>query len=80
VEVKTRASEWFGRPVAAVNRDKIHRLSRAASRYIKRLKKKPRFMRFDVVEVVGTPANGVPPEIRHIESAFTMSRSFHLQW
>lgn len=78
IEVKTRKSEAFGRPVAAVDRRKRHCLSRAAVRYLQRLGKPVNF-RFDVVEVVG--ASGCPdPEIRHIESAFLLDRCYVLPW
>lgn len=78
VEVKTRRSELFGRPVAAVDRTKRHNLSRAAVRYLQRLKKPVNF-RFDVVEVVGG-SDGLGPVIRHIESAFSLDRCYMLPW
>ncbi|MEI7879409.1 MAG: YraN family protein [bacterium] len=78
VEVKTRRSELFGRPVAAVDRTKRHHLSRAAVRYLQRLKKPVNF-RFDVVEVVGG-SDGLGPVIRHIESAFSLDRCYMLPW
>jgi hypothetical protein len=44
---------------------------------MKRLRKPPSFFRFDVVEVTGGPdARGAAPEIRHIESAFTLDPKF----
>ena len=49
VEVKTRANEAYGRPSDAVNRKKRHVLSRAAVRYLKRLKFPNVCFRFDVV-------------------------------
>jgi len=78
VEVKTRKSELFGRPVSAVDRAKRHHLSRAAVRYLQRLKKPVNF-RFDVVEVVGEK-DGRDPVIRHIESAFPLERCYVLPW
>ncbi len=53
VEVKTRKSEVFGRPAAAVNRSKRHCLSRAAIRYLRRIGH-PVYFRFDIIEVVGS--------------------------
>lgn len=70
IEVKTRRSETFGRPMVAVNRAKRRALGRAAHRYLRRLKVRPPRIRFDVVEVIGLPA-GDPPVIRHIENAFS---------
>jgi putative endonuclease len=78
VEVKTRKSELFGRPATAVDRAKRHHLSRAAIRYLQRLKKPVNF-RFDVVEVVGEK-EGPDPVIRHIESAFPLDRCYILPW
>ena len=79
VEVKTRRSEDFGRPAAAVDRNKRQALSRAALRYMLKLKRKPDFFRFDVVEVVGHPDEG-KPEVTHIRSAFTMSSRYRVPW
>jgi len=78
VEVKTRANEDFGRPAAAVNRRKQHRLARAAMRYLKRLKSQPAGFRFDVVEVVGGPQDCPKPAIRHIENAFPLPEYFRV--
>jgi putative endonuclease len=71
VEVKTRRNTDYGRPGDAVNRAKRTACSRAAIRYIKRLRKRPEYFRFDVVEVIGL--QGAPPrEIRHIKNAFPL--------
>jgi putative endonuclease len=78
IEVKTRGTELFGRPVSAVDRNKRHHLSRAAVRYLQRLKQPVNF-RFDVVEVVGKEDDPLPV-IRHIESAFTLDRCYVLPW
>jgi putative endonuclease len=77
VEVKTRGSEQFGRPLSAVDRRKRHVLSRAAVRYIRRLKDPRVCFRFDVVEVVGEPG-GLLPVVRHIENAFPLDRRYDL--
>lgn len=79
VEVKTRASEDFGRPIEALGRAQRRAQSRAALRYLNQLKQKPSYFRFDVVEVVGSEG-GEPPEIRHIESAFTLDRGRRPRW
>jgi len=78
VEVKTRRTELYGRPVSAVERRKRHHLSRAAVRYLQRLKHPVNF-RFDVVEVVGEK-DGPEPVIRHIEAAFPLDRCYALPW
>jgi len=75
VEVKTRRGESFGRPLAAVDRRKRHALSRAAVRYLRKLRRPPRFFRFDVVEVVGL-LDQPGAEVRHIENAFTLDRPY----
>lgn len=79
VEVKTRRSEAFGRAASAVGRDKRYRMSRAAVRYLKKLRRKPDFIRFDVVEVIGRRETGVE-DIRHIPNAFPLDKPFKLPW
>ena len=78
VEVKTRSSETYGRPASSVDRHKRHTLSRAAVRYIKKLKKPHIYFRFDIIEVIGSMDAETPPEIRHIENAFTLDRCYTL--
>lgn len=78
VEVKTRRTEAFGRPVESVDRRKRHALSRAATRYLARLRQ-PVCFRFDVVEVVGRQGDATPT-IRHIENAFMLDRRYQLPW
>jgi membrane-bound lytic murein transglycosylase D len=77
VEVKTRRSEDFGRAASAVGHEKKRNMSRAAARYVKRLREKPDYVRFDIVEVVGQRELGTP-EIRHIENAFSMSSPYRI--
>ena len=79
VEVKTRGTEDYGRPMSAVDRGKRRSLGRAALRYLHRIKAKPTHIRFDVVEVVGSP-DGEPPVIRHIENAFSLGPGYRLPW
>jgi putative endonuclease len=74
VEVKTRRNEDFGRPMDAVDRDKRRALSRAAVRYVSKLRRTPCF-RFDVIEVIGEPDGG-DPVLRHIERAFDLDRRY----
>jgi len=77
IEVKTRASEHFGRPAAAVDASKRRLLSRAAVRYLARRNFKPSYIRFDVVEVIGR-AGDTRPDVRHIENAFQLDRRYQL--
>ncbi len=77
VEVKTRETEAFGRPAEAVNHAKRHYLSRAAVRYLKKLRQPPEAFRFDVVEVVGAVSTPVP-RIRHIENAFSLDHCYRV--
>ncbi|MEN8256055.1 MAG: YraN family protein [Verrucomicrobiota bacterium] len=79
VEVKTRRNEAYGRPFSAVDKAKRRHLSRAATAYLKRERIEPKFIRFDVVEVVGEPGGGTP-EIRHIENAFPLDSTYRLWW
>lgn len=79
VEVKTRRNENFARPLAAVTRAKQKTLSRAAARYLSRLRPRPPAFRFDVVEVVGEEGDNAPV-IRHIERAFNIDSHYNLQW
>jgi putative endonuclease len=71
VEVKTRSSEDWTRPAAAVNADKRRRLSRCALDYLRRLKQPPVKIRFDVVEVL--LAEGRVRAVRHLPNTFSLS-------
>jgi putative endonuclease len=74
VEVKTRSSEEWSRPAAAVDAQRRRRLSQCGLDYL-RLLKNPRVkVRFDIVEVL--LANGEVREIRHLPNTFTMARPF----
>lgn len=79
VEVKTRKNEAFGRAASAVDRGKRASLSRAAVHYLRKLREKPDYFRFDVVEVIGE-MNAGDPEIRHIENAFNLDKKYRLPW
>ena len=71
VEVKTRSSERWTRPAAAVNARKKRLLSQAAMDYL-RLLKDPRVkIRFDIVEVL--LADGTVREVRHLPNTFSLS-------
>lgn len=71
VEVKTRSNEEWGRPAAAVDRDKRRRLTKTALDYLRRLRHPPLKLRFDVVEVLLRA--GEVHEVRHLPNAFPMS-------
>jgi putative endonuclease len=75
VEVKTRSSENWGRPAAAVNRDKRRQLSHAALDYLKLLKYPPIAIRFDIVEVL--LHDGAVREVRHLPNTFALSPPYH---
>lgn len=77
IEVKTRATEGL-RPVRdAVGSKKQWRLNRAAVRYAKHLDPKPEGIRFDIVEVIGSPQQK-ELKIHHIPGAFGLHKSFRV--
>jgi putative endonuclease len=74
VEVKTRSSEDWVRPAAAVNARKRRLLSQTALDYLKLLKNPPVKIRFDIVEVL--LQNGKVCEVRHLPNTFAMSAPY----
>jgi putative endonuclease len=74
VEVKTRSTEAWVRPAAAVNADKRLRLTRCAFDYLRLLRSPEIKIRFDVVEVL--LRDGEVKEIRHLPNTFTLSPPF----
>lgn len=80
VETRTRAGEAFGRPVETVDKKKRANVSRAAKSYLRRLRRKPKYFRFDVVEVVGTPDAGIPPVVRHLRNVWTLPDGWRADW
>ena len=74
VEVKTRSSEDWTRPAAAVDARKRRLLSQTALDYLKLLKNPPVKIRFDIVEVL--LADGEVREVRHLPNAFAMERPY----
>jgi len=74
VEVKTRSSEEWTRPAAAVNAARRRRLSQCALDYLRLAKNPPVKIRFDIVEVL--LAEGEVREIRHLPNTFPMSKPF----
>jgi putative endonuclease len=74
VEVKTRSSEEWGRPAAAVDQERRLRLTRAALDYLRLIRNPAVKIRFDIVEVL--LHEGVVQEIRHLPDAFAMARPY----
>ena len=74
VEVKTRSSEEWTRPAAAVDADRRRRLTRAGLDYLRLLKNPPTKVRFDIVEVL--LAAGSVREIRHLPNTFEMRKPY----
>ena len=70
VEVKTRTREDFGRPIAAVDRQKQHRISRGGLAWLRMLDNPDILFRFDVVEVILT--EDATPRIEIIRNAFQL--------
>ena len=71
VEVKTRSSEDWTRPAAAVNAEKRERLSRAALDYLKLLRHPQVKFRFDIVEVLLN--DDAVREVRHLPNTFALT-------
>ncbi len=74
VEVKTRASEDFGRPIAAVDRQKQKRISRGGLNWLRMLDNPDILFRFDVVEVI--IAENARPRFELIKNAFPLSTPY----
>lgn len=72
VEVKTRSSEEWTRPAAAVDARKKRLLSQTALDYLRLLKNPKVKIRFDIVEVL--LKDGSVNEVRHLPNTFPMSR------
>lgn len=73
-EVKTRSSEEWTRPAAAVNAERRRRLSQCALDYLRLIRNPAIKIRFDIVEIL--LADGEVREIRHLPNTFTMSAPF----
>jgi putative endonuclease len=74
IEVKTRSSEEWVRPAAAVNAERRRRLSRAALDYLRLLRNPQVKIRFDIVEVL--LAEGKVREVRHLPNTFAMAKPY----
>jgi len=71
VEVKSRSSEGWTRPAAAVDARKRRLLSQTALDYLKLLKNPEVKIRFDIVEVL--LADGEVREVRHLPNSFSLT-------
>jgi len=71
VEVKTRSSEDWVRPAAAVNARKRRLLSLTALDYLRSLRQPEIKMRFDIVEIL--LREGEVREVRHLPNTFSLS-------
>jgi len=72
VEVKTRSSENWVRPAAAVDKRKRRLLSQTALDYLRLLKNPKVRIRFDIVEVL--LSDGQVREVRHLPNTFAMEK------
>jgi len=74
IEVKTRSSEEWSRPAAAVDARKRRLLSQTALDYLKRLKNPEVKIRFDIVEVL--LREEMVSEVRHLPNTFSLSKPY----
>jgi len=68
VEVKTRSSEEWTRPAAAVNREKRRKIVLTALAYLRKINNPRVKLRFDIVEVLHE--EGAIREVRHLPNSF----------
>jgi putative endonuclease len=76
VEVKTRISEQFGRPIESVKEDKRHHVRRAALDYLRRLGSPRLYFRFDVVEVVLDDDGKKAKDVRLTRNVFDLGEFY----
>ena len=74
VEVKTRSSEDWTRPAAAVNARKRRLLTKTAFDYLRLIGNPPIKIRFDIVEVL--LRDGAVHEVRHLPNSFPMEAPY----
>src|SRR5438105_3865646 len=74
VEVKTRSSENWTRPAAAVDARKRRLLSQTAFDYLRLLRNPPIKIRFDIVEVL--LSDGAVHQVRHLPNTFPLSTPY----
>ena len=70
VEVKTRARNSFGGPVAQVSWRKQRELSRSAKIWMSRFQRPGDTFRFDVIGVILSPRH---VRVQHVENAFLLA-------
>jgi putative endonuclease len=73
-EVKTRSSEDWTRPAAAVDSRKRRLLSQAALDYLRLLRNPEVKIRFDIVEVL--LSDGEVRQVRHLPNTFTLAKPY----
>src|SRR3954470_2986336 len=74
VEVKTRTSEDFGRPLETIDRAQRNRIVRGGLAWLRLLGDPDILFRFDVVEVV--IAKGAQPRIEIVRNAFSLPEPY----
>ena len=74
VEVKTRTSERFGRPVEAIGFEQQRRISQGGLAWLRLLDNPDILFRFDVVEVVIVGEG--KPQLELIRNAFQLSKPY----
>jgi putative endonuclease len=74
VEVKTRTSEDFGRPLEAVRQRQQLRISQGGLAWLRLLGNPDVLFRFDVVEIVMAP--GMAPKVELVRNAFQLSEPY----
>ena len=74
VEVKTRGTAEFGRPMEAIGRQKQLRISKGGLAWLRLLDNPDVSFRFDVVEILW-PADGTP-QCELIQDAFELSQPY----
>jgi putative endonuclease len=74
VEVKTRSSEQWTRPAAAVNARKRRLISKCALDYLRQVKNPQVKVRFDVIEVL--LRDSAVAEVRHLPNCFALSAPY----
>jgi len=74
VEVKTRSSEDWTRPAAAVNARKRRLLTKTAFDYLRLIRNPPIKIRFDIVEVL--LRDGAVHKVRHLPNSFPMEAPY----
>ena len=74
VEVKTRGTDAFGRPLDAVHADQRRRISQGALAWLRMLDNPDISFRFDVVEVLMLPDE--KPQLELVRNAFELSKPY----